>query len=142
MKYEIVVTEKYRVVEEHRTYANSKSEPKEAKVEDDIVKGEFNVTGRGNAYWLYYCVCEYVKKHFYNVGWFEIVLRRTHRLKGQKVIRVIDSCVCKGGLTPEEWGHQVDGFINREVVDDKGLFHNVSTEEDEDDLFTENTTEE
>ena len=130
MKYEIVVTEKFTAKADEDTSLYNRT-TKDTEIEDNIIHGSFVVTGRGNAYWLYTCVCEYIKKHFYDVGRFEIRLWRTHVADGKKVYRLIDSCVCRGALTCEEWGHQVDGFIMKEVIDDKGLFHKVSMEESE-----------
>lgn len=109
MKYYINVKERYI----------SETGKKKDDLIEDVVKVE--VVGRYNAHCVYTMLKEYIKTKMYREGstffvYLTYLNKRHHRV-------LIESSVCRGGLSCDDYVHRIENFIAMEVMDDKGLFH-------------------
>lgn len=109
MKYNICVKERYI----------SETGKKKDDIIEDVVKVE--VVGRYNSYCVYRMLKEYVRTKLCKEGSTFFIYLTYLNQKHHRVL--VESSVCRGGLTADEYIGKVENFIAREVLDDKGLYH-------------------
>lgn len=91
---------------------------------EDILKCD--VVGRYNSYKTFEMFKGFVQSNLMKEGsTFYIYL---HRIGDHGQRALLDSVVCKGGLTADRYRNQVNNFISREVLDERGIYHGKDTD--------------
>ena len=110
----------------------------EKTMEDDdkdmFLYGIIYVRGRAQAYWLYNCMYQYVKAHFWREHSKFIIELGIKDDKGRYRPITNATCVTRGTLTFDEYCKQIDNFIMKEVCNDKGALHNVDISHTEENI--------